>query len=120
MNEKVVKYRYSIIQFSCVAARNGKTVKLWRLSCIEDMGKRGIGMKLNNITDIDKFFQVVDSCKGKVELISSEGERLNLKSKLNQYASMAKIFSAKDADKLEIVASYPADTEKLMSFMMNG
>ena len=24
-------------------------------------------MKVQNITDIDKFFEVVDSCKGKVE-----------------------------------------------------
>ena len=25
-------------------------------------------MKVQNITDIDKFFEVVDSCEGKVEL----------------------------------------------------
>lgn len=29
-------------------------------------------MKINNITDIDKFFKVVDSCKGKVELVTGE------------------------------------------------
>ena len=37
-------------------------------------------MKVQNITDIDKFFEVVDSCKGKVELVTGEGDRLNLKS----------------------------------------
>ena len=26
-------------------------------------------MKVSNIKDIDKFFDVVDSCKGKVELV---------------------------------------------------
>lgn len=77
-------------------------------------------MKLTKLTDIDKFFQVVDSCKGKVELISGEGDRLNLKSKLNQFVSIAKIHSAEDADKLEVIAANPADTEKLMNFMMNG
>ena len=41
-------------------------------------------MKVQNITDIDKFFKVVDSCKGKVELVTGEGDRLNLKSKLSQ------------------------------------
>ncbi len=42
-------------------------------------------MKVQNIKDIDKFFQVIDSCAGKVELVTGEGDRLNLKSKLSQY-----------------------------------
>ena len=50
-------------------------------------------MKVSNIKDVDKFFEVVDSCTGKVELVTGEGDRLNLKSKLSQYVSMAKIFS---------------------------
>ena len=44
-------------------------------------------MKIENIKDINKFFQVIDSCKGKVELVTGEGDRLNLKSKLSQYVS---------------------------------
>lgn len=31
-------------------------------------------MKIQNITNIEKFFKVVDSCKGKVELVTGEGE----------------------------------------------
>ena len=50
-------------------------------------------MKVQNITDIDAFFRVVDACSGKVELVTGEGDRLNLKSKLSQYVSMANIFS---------------------------
>lgn len=46
-------------------------------------------MKVTHITDIDKFFEVVDSCKGRVELVTGEGDRLNLKSKLSQYVSLA-------------------------------
>lgn len=38
-------------------------------------------MKVQNITDIDAFFKVVDNCKGRVELVTGEGDRLNLKSK---------------------------------------
>ena len=34
-------------------------------------------MKVSNIKDIDKFFEVVDSCDGKVELVTGEGDRLN-------------------------------------------
>ena len=61
-------------------------------------------MKVQNITNIDKFFEVVDSCKGKVELVTGEGDRLNLKSKLSQYVSLANIFSNGEIPELEIVA----------------
>ena len=39
-------------------------------------------MKVSNIKDIEKFFDVVDSCEGRVELVTGEGDRLNLKSKI--------------------------------------
>lgn len=77
-------------------------------------------MKFSNITDVDKFFKVIDSCKGKVELVSEEGDRLNLKSKLSQYFSLAKIFSDGTIDNLEIIAYEPDDIEKLMEFMIRG
>ncbi len=50
-------------------------------------------MKIQNISDVEKFFQVIDQCKGTIELVSAEGDRINLKSKLSQYLSMASIFS---------------------------
>ena len=31
-------------------------------------------MKVTHITDIDKFFEVIDSCKGRVELVTGEGQ----------------------------------------------
>ena len=34
-------------------------------------------MKIQNITDVEKFFEVVDQCKGTVELVSPEGDRSN-------------------------------------------
>ena len=77
-------------------------------------------MKVQNITDIDKFFKVVDSCKGKVELVTGEGDRLNLKSKLSQYVSMANIFSNGEIPELEIIAYEKEDIDRLVSFMING
>ena len=78
-------------------------------------------MRVTNISNIEKFFEVVDSCEGKVELVTGEGDRLNLKSKLCQYVSMASLFSNGDTiPELEIIAYEPADTQKLISFMMNG
>ena len=76
-------------------------------------------MKVQNIRNIDKFFQVVDACKGKVELVTGEGDRLNLKSKLSQYVSMANIFSNGEIPELEIIAYERDDIDKLIDFMMN-
>lgn len=39
-------------------------------------------MKVQNIKDIDAFFKTVDDCSGRVELVTGEGDRLNLKSKI--------------------------------------
>ena len=77
-------------------------------------------MKVKSITDIDKFFKVIDSCEGRVELVTGEGDRLNLKSKLSQYVSMANIFSDGTIDELELIAYEPADIDKLVNFMANS
>ena len=75
-------------------------------------------MKVMGIKDIDKFFEVVDSCKGKVELVTGEGDRLNLKSKLSQYVSLANISNG-EIPELEIVAYEKEDIDKLMDYMIS-
>jgi hypothetical protein len=77
-------------------------------------------MKIQNINNIEKFFQVVDSCAGRVELVTGEGDRLNLKSKLCQYVSMASIFSNGEIPELEILAYEKEDIDKLIAFMMGN
>ena len=77
-------------------------------------------MKVSNVTDVNKLFEVIDSCKGKVELVTGEGDRLNLKSKLSQYVSLANIFTVGTIPELELVAYEPGDIQKLMEFMING
>ena len=77
-------------------------------------------MMVQNITDVDKFFKDVDSCVGKVELVTGEGDRLNLKSKLSQYVSMANIFSDGEIKELEIIAYEKEDIDRLIAFMYNG
>lgn len=74
-------------------------------------------MKIQNISDIDGFFKHIDECKGKVELVTDEGDRLNLKSKLSQYVSLAKIFADNMIPEMELVVYDPEDTIKLMNFM---
>ena len=77
-------------------------------------------MKVQNITNIDKFFSVIDDCSGKVELVTGEGDRLNLKSKLSQYVSMANIFSNGEIPELEIIAYEKEDIDRLVKFMVYG
>lgn len=83
-------------------------------------GRKEYEMKVQNIKDIEKFFKVVDNCSGKVELVTGEGDRLNLKSKLSQYVSMANIFSNGEIPELEIIAYEPEDIGKLVNFMMEN
>lgn len=83
-------------------------------------GRKEYNMKVQNIKNIEKFFQVIDKCAGKVELVTGEGDRLNLKSKLSQYVSMANIFSNGEIPELEIIAYEPEDIGKLVNFMMEN
>ena len=78
-------------------------------------------MKITNIKDTEAFFKVIDSCVGTVELVTNEGDRLNLKSKLSQFVSLANIFQA-DASiipELELIAYEPEDSKRLLDFMIN-
>lgn len=77
-------------------------------------------MKIQNINDVDAFFKVVDACKGPIELVSPEGDRINLKSKLSQYLSMASIFSNGYIKELDLVAQDKEDIERLIKYMYQG
>ena len=50
-------------------------------------------MKITNISDPKGFFEMLKQCTGNIELVTEDGDRLNLKSKLCQYIAMTDIFS---------------------------
>lgn len=79
-------------------------------------------MKIYNLKEknIDKFFDVIDICEGRVELVTGEGDRLNLKSRLAQYVSLAKIFCNEEIPEMELLAYNPNDAYKLMNFLINA
>lgn len=69
---------------------------------------------------LNDFFELIDNCKCKVELVSDEGDRINMKSKLSQYVSLANIFTA-GADvinHLNLVAEEEEDIAELLKFML--
>ena len=75
-------------------------------------------MKLFNVKDTEEFFKVVDQCKGTVELVSSQGDRLNLKSQLTKYITITNLLSDESMIKeLELVAYDPEDADRLMKYM---
>lgn len=86
---------------------------------MEDDTKGG-NMKVQNITNVDKFFEVIDNCTGRVELVTGDGDRINLKSKICQYVAIAKIFSDKSIPEVELVAYEPEDTKKIIQFMLEN
>lgn len=77
-------------------------------------------MKIQNITNIEGFFENVKKCKGNVELLTSEGDRINLKSQLCKYFLIAKVFSDKVIKEVEIIVHEPEDVERLINYMIRG
>ncbi|WP_104804367.1 polya polymerase [Blautia marasmi] len=76
-------------------------------------------MKLTNIENPKGLMEVIDTCEGTVEIVTSEGDRLNLKSKLCQYISLASIFTvASKIPELEIIAHEPDDLNKILKYIM--
>ncbi len=77
-------------------------------------------MKIKNISNIDKFFDVINQCDGAVELSLPEGGSVNLKSKLSQYFSMATVFSNGSIKELDLTTHSSKDSERLIQYMVQG
>lgn len=79
-------------------------------------------MRLSNISDVKGFFNLVDGCSGNVYLVTPRGDKLNLKSKLAQYYSLANIFTGENGTISDVTLSVPNpdDAVKFMEFMING
>ena len=67
-------------------------------------------MKIENVNNVEGLFNLLNGLKGKVELISEEGDRINLKSKLSQMLIMSQM--------LELIVHEPEDMKKVVEFMM--
>ena len=78
-----------------------------------------MNIKLMNVKNVEKLFETVNKCNGKVELVGDDIQ-LNLKSKLSKYFSLAKLFSDGEIPELELVTTDPDDNALLMRFMMDN
>ena len=77
-------------------------------------------MTVTNITNVEKFFATINKCEGKVELVTGQGDRFNLKSTLSQYVSYVKILSNCTVPSAWIVTTNYADRQKIMKYMMSN
>lgn len=75
-------------------------------------------MKVMNITNVEKFFKVIDQCEEKVELVTENGDKYNLKSKLSQYVALAKVVFGGIIPEVELVTHSSSDAKRIMRYVM--
>ncbi|HWQ58246.1 MAG TPA: polya polymerase [Clostridia bacterium] len=75
-------------------------------------------MKITNIAEPKRFFAAVNACPGRVELVTQEGDRLNLKSALCQYIALTQMFQDERITDVELVVSNPADFDRLRPYLV--
>ncbi len=76
-----------------------------------------MNIKVEKVNRVKELFEVIDSCSTNVQLITGEGDCLNMKSKLSQYLSMTRMFVDGDIPQMEFVVNDEKDAEKIMQFL---
>ncbi len=78
-------------------------------------------MKIEYIKDLEEFFKVVDKCKGRVNVVSPEGDCIVLNSKLCRFV-LAALVEKNDCilNSLEIQCENKDDTQLFIKYMMEA
>ena len=74
---------------------------------------------MHNI-DFKKFMEAIDQCKGDVFLVTSDGDKLNLKSKLCQIIGLTKLIEGGMISEAHVVCENPEDDTLLFRFNLYG
>ena len=76
-------------------------------------------MRITKIKDVNRFMEVVNECSGDVFLNTSNGDCLNLKSKLTHFIALSQIFDVDvNVGELSITANQP-DIIKIAEYLVN-
>ena len=70
--------------------------------------------------DVNAFVKVLDSCTGDVFMVTPEGDRLNLKSKLCQLIGFTALIEGGRVTASTLECSNPDDASKLFRFNLFG
>ena len=76
-------------------------------------------LNLHNI-DVAEFLAVLDTCEGNVFLVTNEGDRLNLKSKLCQLIGLTKLIKNGKIAEASIYCENVCDESKMFRFNCFG
>ena len=74
-------------------------------------------MKIKNLTNVEGFLKTVNECQGSVELVTKDGDRLNLKSELTKYVALTSFFQEAKIPEMEIITSEPDDAIRIVKFL---
>ena len=74
-------------------------------------------MKITNLSNVEGFLKTVSECKGTVELVTKEGDRLKLKSELTKYVALTSFFKDSKIPEMEVILSEPDDAVKIINFL---
>ncbi len=75
-------------------------------------------MRIKNIVEPQAFFSAINECAGHIELVTDEGDRLNLRSTLCQYIALTQMFQDPRLESVELVLSNSADLGKLLPYLV--
>ena len=76
-------------------------------------------LSLHNI-DVAEFLAVLETCESNVLLVTNEGDRLNLKSKLCQIVGLTKLIEGGKIAEASIICENKNDESKLFRFNFFG
>lgn len=77
-------------------------------------------MKIKNISDPVKFFEKLNECSGQIELITEDGDVLNLRSKLCRYIAMTNVFTQAKIGEMELRFSNDKDVKLIIDYLVCG
>ena len=66
--------------------------------------------------DVPEFLKVLDSCEGEIYLMTRDGDRLNLKSKLSQLVGLTALIEGGKIAEAFIMCEKESDERKLFRF----
>lgn len=70
--------------------------------------------------NVSEFLSVLDTCKGNVFLVTHEGDKLNLKSKLCQLVGLTKLIEGGKISEAFLICENKEDESKLFRFNLLG
>ncbi|MBQ7219297.1 MAG: hypothetical protein IJS27_07280 [Ruminococcus sp.] len=76
-------------------------------------------MSLHDI-DVSEFMNVLDACQGNVYLVTHEGDRLNLRSKLSQLLGLTRLIEGGKITEAFVMCDNVEDESRLFRLNMFG